>query len=57
MVVLSVVSLGAVGCGGNVKEIAPVKAADEKNIGNPQEKAMSGMPEEMRKKYQDKMKK
>lgn len=57
MVVLSLVSLGAVGCGGSVKEIAPVKASEEKNIGNPQQKAMSGMPDEMRKKYQDKMKK
>ncbi|MFM7249733.1 MAG: hypothetical protein ACKO5R_07540 [Planctomycetaceae bacterium] len=52
-----VVSLGAAGCNNAAKEIAPVKSSEEKSIGDPKERAMSGMPDEMRKKYQDKMNK
>jgi len=54
---LVVASLGVAGCSNATKEIAPVKSSEEKSIGDPKERAMSGMPDEMRKKYQDKMKK
>jgi hypothetical protein len=48
-----VVTLAVAGCGGSVKEIAPVKE-NEKSTFDPKAKAMQGMPEEMRKKMEAK---
>jgi len=44
---LMVVMMAAVGCGGSVKEMAPVKE-EAKSLGDPKAKAMQGMPAEMR---------
>ncbi len=46
-----VVAMAAVGCGGSVQEIAPVKEAAGV-IGDPREKAMQSMPADMRKKME-----
>jgi hypothetical protein len=53
------VVIGVAGCGGSVKELPPSKeAAPAGNIGgDPKERAMKGMPEEMRKKYEAQKKK
>jgi hypothetical protein len=48
-----VVMMAAVGCGGSVKEMAPVKE-EAKSLGDPKAKAMQGMPAEMRKKMEAK---
>lgn len=47
------------GCGSNVKEIPAAKdTAPPGNVGgDPRERAMKGMPEEMKKKYEAQMKK
>jgi hypothetical protein len=50
---LMVVTMAMTGCGGAVKEIAPVKE-EAKASGDPKAKAMQGMPEEMRKKMEAK---
>ena len=53
LVGLVVVMMAAVGCGGSVKEMAPVKE-EAKSLGDPKAKAMQGMPAEMRKKMEAK---
>lgn len=53
LVGLMVVILAVAGCGGSVKEIAPVKE-NEKSTFDPKTRAMQGMPEEMRKKMEAK---
>jgi hypothetical protein len=50
---LMVVTMAMTGCGGAVKEIAPVKE-EAKASGDPKAKAMQGMPEELRKKMEAK---
>lgn len=47
-----VVALGVAGCNASVKEIPPVKQAESGPVGDPRERAMKGMPEDMRKKYE-----
>jgi hypothetical protein len=53
LVGLMMVTFAVAGCGGSVKEIAPVKE-EAKAQGDPKAKAMQGMPEEMRKKMEAK---
>jgi hypothetical protein len=53
LVGLMVVMMAAAGCGGSVKEIAPVKE-EAKSLVDPKAKALQGMPEEMRKKMEAK---
>ena len=53
------VVLAVAGCGSTVKEIPAAKdSAPAGNVGgDPKERAMKGMPEEMKKKYEAQMKK
>ena len=53
------VVVAVAGCGSTVKEIPPTKEAVQPgNIGgDPRERAMKGMPEDMKKKYEAQMKK
>ena len=53
LAVLVVGALTVAGCGGAVKEIAPVKE-EAKAMGDPKAKAMQGMPEAMRKQMEKK---
>jgi hypothetical protein len=58
-VLMVLVVIGVAGCGGSVKELPPSKeAVPAGNIGgDPKERGMKGMPEEMRKKYEAQKKK
>ena len=48
------VTLAVAGCGSTVQELPPVKTDVKPGVvgGDPRERAMKGMPEEMRKKYE-----